>query len=394
MSALHIEESGGGRPADEPVDPISALFGLLEPMEPGELDLSVGALRGFAALDHLWSSTPKLDLRRLLGSYPGTQGTAHLVSALQVLRSAERGEQLNSAGIVATHGALDGLCHALAPLPASSLVFFASPGWLFQIPITRAGHVPRAIPWRLEDPVEVWLDGVAREISTLRRRAGLIVNFPRNPSGAVATDDDWARIADLVARHDVLLIVDDVYSFQDPSRRPACVNRQRVVVVDSVSKRLGAPGLRLGYVHSPADLLPVVRASAARTSVGVSPLVAKLAALALEAYVEQQLWRAVTVELDERRARTREAAAQLGDQLVLGDYGLYGCIRLPGFASPDRFAASLRSASGIRLSTGRDANGCYLRFCLGSHREVHQAIRTVAEGLSSSHVRGTARQRR
>jgi aspartate/methionine/tyrosine aminotransferase len=365
-------------PVDAGVDPLSAGFGLFEPPVSTGMNLTIGELNGVSALRRLWNfSLAELDPGRLLGSYPSTQGTWRLAESVQWLRAAERGERVDPYGIVASHGGLDALCHALAPLPAASPVFYATPGWLFQIPVVRAGHRPCPLPWRLEDPVEVWLDLVEKKVAGCAGPAGLIVNFPRNPSGTLARAGDWDRLADLVTRYDMLLVVDDVYGFEDPSSRRLPAGHDRVVVVDSVSKRLGAPGLRLGYLMCSRAELPAVRASAARTSVGVSPLVSELAAIAIERYVAEQTGQAVRDELAARRRRTREAGGSLGDRLLLADHGLYGCVRIPDGVASEQFAAELRR-QGFALSVGGDIQGPYLRFCLGSHPDVHQAAKSIA----------------
>lgn len=377
MRSSMIDNGREAVPVDPEADPLSAGFGLFESPVSAGMNLTIGELKGFSALRRLWShSLDTLDPGRLLGSYPSTQGTWRLAESVQRLRATERDEQVDPYGIVATHGGLDALCHALAPLPASSPVFYATPGWLFQIPVIRAGHRPCPLPWRLQDPVGVWLDRVEKQVADCPGPAGLIVNFPRNPSGTLATTEDWVRLAELVARHDLLLVVDDVYGFEDPSPRRLPVEHERVIVVDSVSKRLGAPGLRLGYLVCSRTELAAVRASAARTSVGVSPLVSELAAVAIEKYVNQQVGRAVRDELDARRHRSRTAGGLLGDRLVLADQGLYGCIRLPDGVPPGQVAAELRR-QGFSLSIGGDPQGAYLRFCLGSHPDVHKAVQAV-----------------
>ena len=258
-------------------------------------------------------------------------------------------------------------------------MIYATPGFILDVPIARAGHVPRAIPWRLADPTAVWLDSVEEAAATASRPLGLIVNFPRNPSGALATPNDWERIGYLVERYNILLVVDDVYGFLDPTLRRRVVDPDRVVIVDSLSKRMAAPGLRLGYVHGSPANVAAIRASAARTSVGVSPLVTGLGAVAVSRYLSGDLSRTVKAALADRRSRVRDAVGErLGERLVLPDHAFYGCVQLWNTASADAHMAALRDR-GVFPSAGRDTAGAYLRFCIGADPRVDEALVEVAE---------------
>ncbi|MDX1431425.1 MAG: succinyldiaminopimelate transaminase [Gammaproteobacteria bacterium] len=90
---------------------------------------------------------------------------------------------------------------------------------------------------------------------------------PANPSGAVLSVDDWARLFDLAEAHDFVIASDECYSelYYDESSPPVGalqaavrVGRNdfgRVVVFSSLSKRSNAPGLRSGFVAGDARVL-------------------------------------------------------------------------------------------------------------------------------------------
>lgn len=89
------------------------------------------------------------------------------------------------------------------------------------------------------------------QIVTQRTRAIVITN-PCNPTGAVYSQKDLARIAAFAKKHDLWIISDETYReivFRGraaPSMMSIPSVRDRVIVVDSVSKRFNLCGARIG----------------------------------------------------------------------------------------------------------------------------------------------------
>ncbi|MEM8815713.1 MAG: methionine aminotransferase [Pseudomonadota bacterium] len=88
----------------------------------------------------------------------------------------------------------------------------------------------------------------------------LIINFPHNPSGATLDAADLDRLADLLERHDTLLLADEVYEhivFDDRKHHSALANDRlwpRSLVVSSFGKSLHATGWKIGYCMAPPAL--------------------------------------------------------------------------------------------------------------------------------------------
>ncbi|MCF8113038.1 MAG: pyridoxal phosphate-dependent aminotransferase [Desulfotignum sp.] len=98
----------------------------------------------------------------------------------------------------------------------------------------------------------------------------IFLNTPHNPTGAVLTEQDIAGIGAVAKKHDLWLLVDEVYDemvfsnapFFTPLSHPDLADR--VIVVSSISKSHAAPGFRSGWCVGPADfcsrLLPMSEA--------------------------------------------------------------------------------------------------------------------------------------
>lgn len=99
------------------------------------------------------------------------------------------------------------------------------------------------------------LDRVAGAITP--RTKAIIFNSPANPTGAVAGREEVRGLAELAARHDVLLLSDEIYRefcYEQPLVSPAEFNPQ-TLVVDGFSKSHGMPGWRMGFAHGPSAII-------------------------------------------------------------------------------------------------------------------------------------------
>ncbi len=127
----------------------------------------------------------------------------------------------------------------------------------------------------------------------------VIINYPNNPTAASATIEELKRWAQAALDYDFVLLNDECYSEiyvgeKDPSLLEAAImigntNFKNTLVVNSISKRSSAPGLRSGFIAGDATILKSYMQY--RTYVGAaSPLPLQHAAAAAwsdEAHVEE-----------------------------------------------------------------------------------------------------------
>lgn len=82
----------------------------------------------------------------------------------------------------------------------------------------------------------------------------ILLNSPSNPTGVVYTPEELERVVDVVKTHDLFLIGDEVYKeFVYDGRTHKSVLeytdiQDRVIIVDSISKRFSCCGARIGAV--------------------------------------------------------------------------------------------------------------------------------------------------
>ena len=161
--------------------------------------------------------------------------------------------------ILITHGGVEAI--SLAALVTSD------PG--DRIAITDPSYMlyGRAIQTLGREPVCVsrtvggdeYVDTAAMRPDTEGARA-LIVNSPENPSGYVASQSDFDGLADWSEREDMWIIHDEVYdsmAFARPHIPARAVPRlrDRSILINSFSKKYGVPGLRIGWLCAPPDVI-------------------------------------------------------------------------------------------------------------------------------------------
>ena len=125
----------------------------------------------------------------------------------------------------------------------------------------------------------------------LQRCDIVILNFPNNPTSANTTVEELAVWVQKALKYDFILINDECYSeiFFDENKKPSSLleasmkagNRdfKNILVLNSISKRSSAPGLRSGFIAGDKDILKAYMKY--RTYIGcASPLPLQKAAAA------------------------------------------------------------------------------------------------------------------
>ena len=115
-------------------------------------------------------------------------------------------------------------------------------------------------------------------------RAILVTN-PSNPTGAVLSADSMAQIVSLSEQYGAWILSDEVYQgaeIEGEQTPSFWGSTERVIVTNSLSKAYGLPGLRLGWVLGPPDLMEGMWGRTDYTTIAPANLSDTLACLALE----------------------------------------------------------------------------------------------------------------
>ena len=168
--------------------------------------------------------------------------------------------------VLVTSGATEALSDAFFGLlePRDEVILF-EPAYDSYSPILRrSGAIP--VPVRLTPPDwRLPRERLAAAI-TSRTRA-IVLNTPMNPIGKIFDAEELRFIADLLLRHDLILIADEVYEHLvfDGRRHNTLFSfpdvRDRIVRIGSAGKTFSLTGWKVGYITADAKLLaPISRA--------------------------------------------------------------------------------------------------------------------------------------
>ncbi|MFQ5593986.1 MAG: aminotransferase class I/II-fold pyridoxal phosphate-dependent enzyme [Anaerolineae bacterium] len=116
---------------------------------------------------------------------------------------------------------------------------------------------------------------------------------PNNPTGYILTPDEMNAIVAAAERVGAWLLADEVYSGAErlsDTQTPSFWGRyDRVLATNSLSKAYSLPGLRIGWVVGPADVVDEIWARHEYTTISATMLANKLAAIALSPQVRPRL---------------------------------------------------------------------------------------------------------
>ena len=89
----------------------------------------------------------------------------------------------------------------------------------------------------------------------------LLFNNPSNPTGMVYSEEEVAALADVLVKHQLWILSDDIYNRMifDGLQYAHLVKarpelRDRVILIDSISKTYGMPGWRVGLIAAPEQV--------------------------------------------------------------------------------------------------------------------------------------------
>jgi N-succinyldiaminopimelate aminotransferase len=200
--------------------------------------------------------------------------------------------------------------------------------------------------------------GFAIDVTALRdavtpNTRALILNSPHNPTGAVATAEELAAIAELAIAHDLLVITDEVYEnlvFDGLRHLPLAAlpgMAERTVTISSAAKMFNVTGWKIGWACGPADLIAGVRAAKQYLSyVGGAPFQPAVA----QALNDEDAWSlALRDTFEARRNRLAAALTDIGFAVhdSHGTYFLCADPRPLGYADSTTFCAELPERAGV-----------------------------------------------
>ncbi|MFM8320947.1 MAG: pyridoxal phosphate-dependent aminotransferase [Chloroflexota bacterium] len=202
-----------------------------------------------------------LSLQKGRTHYTGNAGLLELRQALcRHLKTRYDTDYDPTSEIVVTVGVSEALYLALiAILNPGEEVIIPTPCFVaYQAEVILAGGVPVEVASRVEDNFQPNLAGIEQAITP--RTKAILIGYPNNPTGAVASREYLQKILAIAEKHDLVVISDEiydqlVYGFEHVSFAALPGAHKRTITLGGFSKDYAMTGWRIGYAAAPAEIL-------------------------------------------------------------------------------------------------------------------------------------------
>lgn len=222
--------------------------------------------------------------------YPPQDGQPALKQAIQRKFQRDNGIDYALDEIAVSNGGKQVIFNALmATLDDGDEVIIPAPYWGAYPLMTRViGGTPVIVNCPQNNGFKLRPEDLEAAITP--RTKWLVLNFPNNPTGAAATQEDLQAVAAVMLRHPhVWVMSDDMYEHLrfdgQPHASLVAVEprlRERVLTVSGVSKTYAMTGWRIGFCAGPKALIKAMVNMQGQVAAGVSTVGQAAAAAALD----------------------------------------------------------------------------------------------------------------
>jgi aminotransferase len=255
----------------------------------------------------------------------------------------------------------------------------------YQPSVTLAGGDFVSVPTSGVDGFQLHAEDLDARVTS--RSKALLIGYPANPTGTVLAREEATGLADVVERHDLVVISDEIYDrLVYGGAEHVCFAslpgmRERTILLGGFSKSYAMTGWRLGYLCAPADLLEGVMRVHQYVMMS-APTVAQYAALEALRHGESDV-QAMVAEYDRRRRMIVEGYNQMGLTCIepKGAFYVFPDISVSGL-DDETFAERLLLEERVAVVPGSafgEAGSGYIRACYATALpQIEEALTRTA----------------
>ncbi len=301
--------------------------------------------------------------------------------------------------LLVTTGGSEALMFTLfSILDSDDEIIIPEPLYANYIGFSKSGNINvRPIPTQFENGFALPSIDEFEKVINEKTKAILICN-PNNPTGYAYSDSELHRLKEIVLKHNLFLISDEVYRdfiYADNNEYTSIFSfpeiEQNAIIVDSLSKRFSACGARIGMVATKNKevLQTVLKFAQQRLS---PPTVEQLGAIAMFD-VEENYFTKVNIEYRKRRDTLVEGMNAIEGVKCHVPGGAFYCIVQLPVKDTDAFCQWMLSdfnyenetvmmapASGFYTSEEKGKNEVRVAYVLNCN-DLKKAIKCLEEGL-------------
>ena len=286
--------------------------------------------------------------------YSSTQGTEEFRSAVAGFMKRRYGVDLENREICLGVGAKEVIAHLpMAFTNPGDVVLCPEPGY----PPYRSGTIfalcePHVMPLRKENGFLPDLDAIPGDVA--KRAKILYLNYPNNPTGAVATREFYAKCVDFARKHGTLVVSDEAYAelyYEEPPvsflQTPGA--KEVGIAIHSMTKTFSMAGWRVAWICGNAGAVEIARSFKANCDSGQFMAIQKAVAKVLADGADEM--KSIREMYRRRRDAFLEGIKATGWNVPAPTAGLYIWFEVPkkGMASMDFAGKALEEANVILL---------------------------------------------
>jgi aminotransferase len=192
--------------------------------------------------------------------YTSNPGILEVRQALSKHLEELYGVHYDPSEIILTVGGSEALnLAAIALLDPGDELIIPTPCFVtYQAAAIMAGGVAVEVPCRMENNFDVDPQEIAAAITP--RTKAILIGFPNNPTGAVASRENLMEVAKLAEQHDLIVLSDEIYDRLVYGVKHVCFSslpgmRERTILLGGFSKDYAMTGWRIGYAAAPRALI-------------------------------------------------------------------------------------------------------------------------------------------
>lgn len=327
--------------------------------------------------------------------YTHPAGLLPLREAIADTLRRENGLHYGPDEIIVTAGVQESimLCMLALVNPGDEVLITSPRFTTYDMAVQLCGGVPVPVPTMEEDDFALTPAAIAARITP--RTKLLVLVSPNNPTGAVTPPAMIRQICDLVLRHNLLLISDEIYAkliYEGSEHLSAATlpgMRERTITLNGFSKSYAMTGWRVGYLAAPEAFARQLVEPRHTLSINTNTPAQYAALAALTG--PQDAVEAMREEYAERRAYLMKALTQMGFTYGKpgGAFYIYTNVSSTGLPSPEFCTGLLREARVMMFpgSLFGDDSDRYVRISylqpLPRIREAVDRMHTYITGRSS-----------
>ncbi len=275
-------------------------------------------------------------------------------------------------------------------------VLIPEPSFVCYDPITvLAGGTPVPIPTYKEDKFRLTPENLEAAITPKSKL--LVLPYPCNPTGAIMPREQLEAIAEVVIKHDLIVLSDEIYAeltYDAHHVSPASIPgmHERTVVVNGFSKAYAMTGWRLGYACAPKELMGTM-VKIHQYAIMSAPTTAQFAAIEAMKNGDNDI-REMREEYDRRRRFVCDRLNSLGLTCFepQGAFYIFPSIEKTGLSS-EEFCERLINTHKVAVIPGNAFGECgegFVRCCYAcSMRDLAEALARIEHFLEDLGIHRT-----